>query len=760
MSRNDPCDGDETATGRRERRAEKHMATFLLRASVPKVQDRVGDVLESAGFSMGKKYLDESKRIIVAKRAPGQEGIAIRVGLELEGREHTTLATAVFSPRLLARIALLVPTTAFVTITVLLGFSPDVFLKAVVTCFVSIITHILVRVFSATSPTPLAELPGSYAVLTGAVVSLPVLLSMISRLERKASAELSKAETSFWETVKKEFPARLVALAVARPLSSLYMGAFTTAMLVGLAMFLCAFHALILVGAMPLFVCMWVLMVLPYISENRGGLYPRAVAAIGSGRIVLLNTLVLLLVVLGFGATVTVRFVEQRGDSKGIWGPAELRKYLNANGPILDDVQSGDERMHQVQERASHWAEKVTEKVGWQDEGKHLSETTFIAIPALLLGVSLYMLFYLGHKLWGSASTSLHRGWQARMARPDADWIRLPVPIESRSLESTPFKVSIWLLFAAGAIINWISLAVSLDAFAFALSDQVLFFPPMRTFLSWVFVPFKGIALACGNANSTFWDGMARACIMAIAAPPIVLWARRIWGGGVRCALRAGATVWAVIRSSAIPKSLKDYVREVSYDHSLPAPKLRLLPKRAIHFELVAGLFGRRPTLYVSWGALRGLTGQELIAAAGHEVGHSRQRPARLRWLRILSSLGGWPSWFLVLPVDLRRLEEEADTFALRSGADREALAGAIFKASNPIRLRRRRERALLAPLWTRIPEKLRIRLAMWTKSIAVIDNFFFSNQLLASSHPTARDRIVSVLAWPSQSDGEPAASL
>lgn len=93
-----------------------------------------------------------------------------------------------------------------------------------------------------------------------------------------------------------------------------------------------------------------------------------------------------------------------------------------------------------------------------------------------------------------------------------------------------------------------------------------------------------------------------------------------------------------------------------------------------------------RPRIYVGADLLDALDTDELRAVLLHEEHHRRTRaPLRTaalgawRWLAAASPLAG-----RTLDGRLARIEIDADRFALRQGASREAIAGALLKSGAP----------------------------------------------------------------------------
>ena len=140
------------------------------------------------------------------------------------------------------------------------------------------------------------------------------------------------------------------------------------------------------------------------------------------------------------------------------------------------------------------------------------------------------------------------------------------------------------------------------------------------------------------------------------------------------------------------------------------------------------------------------MTVQELAAASLHELGHVRQGLGKVVFLRGLSTVGGFPPWFLLLLLNFRAMEEDADQFALRAGASPSALASAIVKATS-VQVEGLSQTAdLMERLRDHVPQWALGPCASAVKTIQVLDRFLFEDELIGLSHPPPRDRIATVL--------------
>jgi len=725
------------------------MGAFLIRGRLEQVAEVFREALESQDFVVHEDWQRCTSHVLLMtgrseSRTQGRES-----HVRLTSHGDTTLADASFRCGLVQRIALLVPWVVIITIAVITMLYADAVVVAFRVLWSSVAASAVIVPLKPGSGIPLADVPRSCWILVGAVAALFPLLVALRRTERSASDTLSQIETNFWDRVRKDFGIRLVALGRHRVLSAGYTICPMTVFVVAFGILLYRLHPLVFLCALPFIIFLWLSPLLPDLLEHQPGLGARALAARANASITLLNCLILMLLAFGFGLTVT-KPLELRGDlGLGIRPFDEFRRNLMTRAALLDDVHSGDERMRQLRTWAQHYTGKVLEMKPDATEYARFIEGVFIAFIAVPLGIGLWLLMFIGFNHCGKAVLELPEAWQQHVAQSQVDWIRLPSTIESRGLRNILYRSALFLLFVTGAVLNGLALLAAAEVFWIALTDHTLLFPQVQSLASWFYIPFLAAGLLGKPSHLWIWDTLARGTLLILALPPLFIWGRRVLGVFFGLVWQAGLVALGLVHRRAIPDSLRTYVAELCARQGVSTPSLRRIRSKAVRLALLPGLVGRRSFLLVSTGALSKLNETEMQAAIAHEVGHIKQGTARFRWLRIISILGGHPPWFLLLFADLRKVEEDADAFALEAGADPQALASAIVKASGIAETERSRMTKFRSWVEKHLPEKIRGRFVAAFRPMAVIDRFMFSDDLIGYSHPLPRDRIATMLAQP-----------
>jgi len=721
------------------------MGAFLVRGDLEEVRGAVRRALESNGFQVCERSARHSSDAVALAGRSESWSENFEALVRVEAHEDAALVHASFRCGTLKRIRLLVPTVAFATIVMAVFLYPNEVVLAVRQAFAAAISSVVVLALKAGASTPLSDVPEPYWVLAGAVLAALVLFGDISRGERRTSDALSQVETRFWEHVRKDFRVRLVALGRHRALPATYAACLTTAMLAGGGVFLYELHPLVLFCALPYLLLVWLHTALPDICERWPWLSARALGASNNLRFTILNASLLWLLVLGLGLTAGHPLSLTTDQRPGIRPLDEFRDNLGRNG-LLDEVSSGDERMNQLRTWATHWAEELLRQRPDASRYAPLIEGAFVAAIAVPIGAALWLFLYVFFRRLGSAAMSLPETWREHTSQSQAEWIRLPRTIGSGGSRSTPFALAIILLFVLGAILNGLALLAAVDLSWFAVTDHALIFPQVQPIASWFFVPFLAVGQLGGPTHLKVLHLVARGVLLVVALPPLLLWGRRLTRALHELTRQAGVRALNLLRPSPIPEDLTSRVADMCRKQQMIAPRLLWLPTGTVGLAFFPSLFGLRPTLLVTKGALDQLTGPEATAAIAHELGHARQRTTGLRWLRIVSVLGGHPPWFLLLLCDFAKLEEEADQFALQTGAEPEAFAAAILKATMFAEAGRSRTSAFVAWLDAKVPAKMRKPLQKRLSSLIIIDRFLFSDDLIGCSHPSPRDRIAAVL--------------
>ena len=723
------------------------MGAFLIRGGMDEVTASARKALASQGFHASAAMSEgASTAMVITGQTPSWFN-RVETHLAMEPHGDTTLVTASFRNGLFLRIRLLFVIVVLISLTFLVVLFTDEVIVALRAVLSAAAASVIIFLVNPGRGTPLTEVPQCYWVLGGAVIALVFLGMVLGKAERTLSTILARCETGFWDQIRKDFSLRLVSLARHRPLPPAYLIVIVSAFAAAGDLLLYRIHSLVLLCALPFLAFLWLVALLPHFFDRKPWLSARSLSASGAARVSLLNCLVLLLFAAGFGLTAGYQANQDAEHGPGIKPLTELRDRLVNQDRLLDDIRSGYERTRQLATQAEHWTQKTVERSPNAKQYTPLLYSVFLLVPAGLLGAAILVFFTLGFRLYWQEVTGMPESWQERVAQADADWIRLPSAIETRGLQDFSFRAPILLLFALGALINILALLAALDLFWIIMSDHALLFPQSECLVSWFFVPFLSLGMLKEPVDVRGWDVLARVVLLVVALPPLYVWGRRTAGVGADWLRGIGPAILGTRRHRVVTQGLRTTLTELCNNTNLPIPSLRILRKGTVHLALRTRFLSQRPVLVISTGALSQLTAAEMEAALAHELGHARQNLGRLRWFRVISILGGYPPWFLLLLIDFRQMEEDADRFAMRAGAEPQALASAIIKASS-VELPEASGLTAILSRWVdrNVPGKMRDSVLKAFRSALILDRFLFSDDLVGSSHPLPRDRIATIL--------------
>jgi Zn-dependent protease with chaperone function len=721
------------------------MGTYLIRDDVEKIMAVLHERLESEGFELIDKHVGPAKEGLATKWAtPGLNGIESRVVVKECG--DASLVRAEFSCSLLHRILLLVSSISCATIIILGLLNFDEFLLSALSAEFDFFMGLA---FFITAPTelsePLPELPKSNLLLSAGIIACFCIWRVDDKLETEATHELAQVEKKFWSFFKAEFRFRQVAMSNPQALTTGYAIVYVLTLYAFLSILLFKLHPLLLLFISPFWLFAFPHSLTPYLYEREPGLYPRILSAIASNKVLFLNGTLLLLVGAGVCFTAVDPLAWETRMDRTSTPLATLRQCFAEPSIGLDGIHSGSARMDQLNNQAETVISRLSEEAPQVQEHRPYIRGVLITLVALLVACTLWML-YLLFTLLGKSLFEIAISWRNYAAEEEIDSIRLPPSLETAGLDNILFRLSIILMFICGAVLNIAALIVAIDTTCFVFKDQTLFLPPIQASLSWFFVPFLAFGMSVGSQHAWLWDSLARLVIMVIASPPLIILGRRTIGTAWNLKGELSDVVMCILGSRCVPQELKTHVGLVCVQYGITKPRIRRVGSETIHLSVKTRFFGRKPILLVSDGALSQLSVLELNAAVAHELAHIKQGMHKHMTLRILSSLGGFPPWFLLLLVDFRRLEEQADIFALRLGAEPQSLAHAIIKTSCFGNLVGDQTHSIVRRIANYLAELLPASFLQNLKSVLILDRFLNSDDLVGYSHPLPRDRIATIL--------------
>jgi Zn-dependent protease with chaperone function len=724
------------------------MSTYLIRDDFKEIRRVVHEHLEGEGFELVGAFVGQAgKRYSSRWVTFAWNGIETRIVIE----EHadTALVSAKFFCSLPHRVLLLIPLTSFVTIIVFLALNLDRFLWALGSCIVTIEAAIIVHPVSLGSNVLLSELSGYYVLLSVTCIALFFLYKLASRLETQAARVLAHVRTEFWSSLKTKFRLRQIAISNPHGLSSGWVIAYVSTLLIAMGIFLFRIHYLLLLYAFPFLLCVCLHSLISQLYEHQPALYPKILSVIACNKLTFLNFLLLLLVAFGIALAGLRHSVREIKISESLTPLVRFRQCFTKEGLSLDEVYTGAERVEQLKKETEPLIEMLTEKVRRaQNYGPYI-QGVIVASTAFLIAIPLWLFFSIGFNSIVRSVFMTATSWRDYAAQKEIDWIRLPAFVESTGVRDMRFRLSIVLLFICGSFLNVAALVVATDVIWLVFKDQTLFLPQIQVALSWFFVPFLAADMFLGSQHTWFWDSLARLVIMVTALPPLIIFGRRVVGICYNSFARAASVVMRLFAARPIPEKPRRYIRAVCAQHGIVRPRVRRIASGDIRLSVKASPFCRMPLLLISDGALSQFKESELNAAIAHELAHINQGMNTHYFLRVLSILGGYPPWFLLLLVDFRHLEQEADVFALRAGADPQALAHAIIKTSCAGTLTGLQNSPRMVRLVKHLTSRLPKSFLRPLQSVMILDRFLCSNDLVGYSHHLPRDRIAAVLMKP-----------
>jgi Zn-dependent protease with chaperone function len=194
-----------------------------------------------------------------------------------------------------------------------------------------------------------------------------------------------------------------------------------------------------------------------------------------------------------------------------------------------------------------------------------------------------------------------------------------------------------------------------------------------------------------------------------------------------------------------VPENLVLHIKSLCKKYAVKIPKIVKILKKTVCLSILPSYGVGKPIIFISDGAILKLTEAEIKAAIAHEIGHIKQGIWKFYMLRTIAIICGYPPWFLMLLIDLRGIEEDADKFALDVGEEPVALSQAIIKTSVPGYYSGQQMPSTLLVLCDRI--RIIKPVLKACRLVLIIDSFLCTDELIGFSHPTPKDRIATIMA-------------
>jgi Zn-dependent protease with chaperone function len=718
------------------------VGAFVARGDVKEVRAAVRKQLEAQNFVVEEANLPTTT--LIAARRFDRLWNNVTARIRLEPYRNVTLVDAKFKMGLLYQAVFLALLVYMSTILVLLALYIEEFAIAARDILVRIGAYLIGSVLGGISKNVITDLPERSLMSIGALVTIYPAFRLICKLDTNGSTSLTEDETAFWNFLKKNFPLRLMAFAKLHPLSVNPTICWNILILTIGSILLFKMPPIVFYVVFPYFLYIFMAILMPLFYEHSPILYHRTLVVRNNAVINVLSSQILLLAAAGFVTSIIYDLNQQHGNESTPISIATIRQCIEARQSLIGNPISAAEAVQGLSKDATHYTEEVVQKFPNSAEKKNVIEKIFLLanmlpIFAMFCGVLLFAVLLFVQVV------EFPTKWHNYAGKNDVDWIRLPAEVESRGVHNKPFQITILLVFIAGAVLNTLVLLVAVDALWFILSGHTLLFTQTQTLLTWVLVPFLIADKITGTQNPWFWSFTVKLIIIIFGLLPLIIVSRRISAICHNSISRFIYYMLGSFSSHQVPKNLVQHVNDLCKKYAVNAPKVVKTPEKTVYLSVLPSYVVGKPIIFISEGAVSKLTEAEMKAAITHEIGHIKQGVRKYHLLRIASVICGHPPWFLLLLVDLRKLEDDADKFALQAGAEPSALASAIIKTTIPEYF----DDSQLSPspliAGIHIPVINSIRKVL--RLISVIDHFSCGDELVGSSHPLPRDRIATILA-------------
>lgn len=164
--------------------------------------------------------------------------------------------------------------------------------------------------------------------------------------------------------------------------------------------------------------------------------------------------------------------------------------------------------------------------------------------------------------------------------------------------------------------------------------------------------------------------------------------------------------------------------------------KIRLIDSNEIPISARYRILRRKFEISLNRKFVDDLNDREIKAVFAHEFGHAIQDAKKLSLLKFLSRLFMFPNFFLTIILDYRRMENNADKFAIEITKDKRSLQNALLKTSlmnrpDEMKLETKKTKSFMPMI-----KKLKDR-------ISDFNDFYFGDALIGYSHPTIKERLI-----------------
>lgn len=302
----------------------------------------------------------------------------------------------------------------------------------------------------------------------------------------------------------------------------------------------------------------------------------------------------------------------------------------------------------------------------------------------------------------------------------------------------TPITLRLLIFFhyLIGGVINLTAAIFCIDGLSYLIVGRSLFLNKTANLWSWVFADCK---ILFGQHTGQL---IAAIYVSTISLPILILLVTFIRRLLVNLFLVARFIHTRLTQNEHLV-SMQNYIRQTCQEYKIKTPSIVLTESKDTVLTLHWLPFGGKSIIEISRGTINILSPEELKAAIAHEIGHIRQGPWKVGFLKLLSSIALFPNYYLTLCMDWAKNEIDADRFVMVATNDPQSLKQALIKIST-------------AQISCPVLDSNSRYLNKWCKgfigtikrkfnSLLISVNFFFGDGLLGYAHPYLSERLQAI---------------
>ena len=446
---------------------------------------------------------------------------------------------------------------------------------------------------------------------------------------------------------------------------------------------------------------------------------------------VLVNLSVLALAVLLFSASLVEFFQNEKNVNRNIMNikqasfSREFIEYLNRQ--LEDPIKSRIKNTKDISD--AKYEEWLTDEKERDVYLKISSFISFLTGAIVIIGSLALFAYFLVMLL------KIPEDWKLTMAESTFLPIKPPSLLPGSVSSFVLFRTITFIWFITAMAINLCSALVSIEIISCFISGKTILLKESAAVISSIPASFSMLSVSFNLGIVPLLNTFAKTAILVFALPFLYFLLRlisNIFTGTIKKVIKS------LINKDKAPLGIRAFILETAQENNIKAPGIRMSTSKGTFIQSKIGFFSSRATIEINNNIYDVLNEKEIQAVISHELGHIKQGLRKIALLKFLSRIAMFPNFFLTILLDFRRMEDEADKFAIIVTGNREALKSALEKLATAklvdkmTALQGKERRGSKLPGWIKIVKK----------KFLILDDFLFGEALVGYSHPSILERI------------------